>query len=168
MTDLTDYVIMPGADYMAACDAVREKTGKTGGIRSGELAAEIRGIAAEGTGKTIYITVKNTRSQTLTVWYPVPGGDELQSLSVTRNAQAEVGIPAGGMLYLSTTGTLYYNSSYTGPDYTCKHTGDNVAVKAFTSQYGASGGSAYNYSYGFLVAPATLQEDGTITVSYAE
>lgn len=44
MMDLTDYVILPGADYKAACDAIREKTGKTGSIRSGNLAREIQGI----------------------------------------------------------------------------------------------------------------------------
>ncbi len=42
---LTDYVIMPGEDYKAACDAVREKTGKEEDIKSGDLAAEIREIA---------------------------------------------------------------------------------------------------------------------------
>lgn len=44
MMDLTDYVILPGADYKAACDAVRERTGKTEGILSGELAQEIRSL----------------------------------------------------------------------------------------------------------------------------
>ena len=42
---LTDYVIMPGADYQAACDAIREKTGKTAAIKSGDLASEIGGIS---------------------------------------------------------------------------------------------------------------------------
>lgn len=44
MTDLTEYVILPGADYKAACDALREKTGKTEGILSGNLAREIHGL----------------------------------------------------------------------------------------------------------------------------
>lgn len=38
---LTDYVIMPGADYQALCDKIREKTGKTGAIKSGDLVTEI-------------------------------------------------------------------------------------------------------------------------------
>lgn len=42
---LTDMVIMPGADYKDACDAVREKTGGTADIKSGELGAQIRGIS---------------------------------------------------------------------------------------------------------------------------
>lgn len=43
---LTDYVIMPGADYQAACDKLREKSGKTDPIRSGDLASEIEAVGA--------------------------------------------------------------------------------------------------------------------------
>ena len=42
---ITDYVIMPGADYKAICDAVRAKTGKTETIKSGEVASEISDIS---------------------------------------------------------------------------------------------------------------------------
>lgn len=45
---LTDYVIMPSADYTAACDKVRERTGKTDPIKSGDLAAEIEAIPSGG------------------------------------------------------------------------------------------------------------------------
>lgn len=38
---LTEYVMMPGADYQAACDMLRSKTGKTDLIKSGDLATEI-------------------------------------------------------------------------------------------------------------------------------
>ena len=41
---LTDLVILPGADYQGACDALRSKTGGTAPIRSGELKALIEGI----------------------------------------------------------------------------------------------------------------------------
>ena len=50
---MTDYVILPGADYRAACDAVREKTGKTDDILSGALAQEIRGIQPNLQEKTV-------------------------------------------------------------------------------------------------------------------
>lgn len=53
MMDLTEYVILPGADYKAACDAVRTKTGKTSGIKSGQLASEIRGIAPKLQEKSV-------------------------------------------------------------------------------------------------------------------
>ena len=42
--DLTDMVIMPGADYKDACDAVRKKTGGTDAIKSGDLGAKILAI----------------------------------------------------------------------------------------------------------------------------
>lgn len=41
---MTDYVIMPGADYQAACDVIREKTGSSDAIKSGDMAAAIGGI----------------------------------------------------------------------------------------------------------------------------
>ena len=41
---LTDYVIMPGEDYQAICDAVREKRNETEVIKSGEIAGKIQGI----------------------------------------------------------------------------------------------------------------------------
>lgn len=45
---MTDYVLMPGADYQNICDAVREKTGGTTLLRSGELAEEIQNIPTDG------------------------------------------------------------------------------------------------------------------------
>ena len=50
---LTNYVLMPGADYQAACDAIRAKTGKSEPIKSGELAAEIAGITGGGSGGSV-------------------------------------------------------------------------------------------------------------------
>ena len=47
---LTDYVIMPAADYQSICDAVRSKNGQTSVYKSGELAAAIERIA-DGTGE---------------------------------------------------------------------------------------------------------------------
>lgn len=41
---MSEYVIMPKADYVAACDAIREKTGKTDLIKSGDMESEILGI----------------------------------------------------------------------------------------------------------------------------
>lgn len=48
-----EYVIMPKADYIAACDSIRKKTGKTDKIKSGEMFAEIASIVAGGGGGTI-------------------------------------------------------------------------------------------------------------------
>ena len=46
-TEITDYVIMPGKDYQDACNAIREKTGETDEIKSGEMASEIHKISTE-------------------------------------------------------------------------------------------------------------------------
>ena len=43
---LTEQVIMPGADYQDACDAIREKTGGTDLIKSGEMGGLIRGTSS--------------------------------------------------------------------------------------------------------------------------
>lgn len=54
---LTDYVIMPGADYQSICDAVRSKNGETGVYKSGELKAAIKGITGDnGYAELIYET----------------------------------------------------------------------------------------------------------------
>lgn len=45
---MADYAVMPLADYQDACEAVREKTGSTAAITSGELAGQIRGIESGG------------------------------------------------------------------------------------------------------------------------
>lgn len=57
---LTDMVIMPGADYQAACDAIREKTEGVGYIRSGDMAELIRSIET-GNGDVQYITLPKGR-----------------------------------------------------------------------------------------------------------
>lgn len=44
---MADYAVMPFADYQDACDAVREKTGGTESIKSGDLGAQIRAITSE-------------------------------------------------------------------------------------------------------------------------
>lgn len=41
---MSEYVIMPSADYKAACDAVRAASGKTDLIKSGELSIEIADV----------------------------------------------------------------------------------------------------------------------------
>lgn len=70
---LTDYVLMPGSDYQALCDKIREKTGKTDLIKSGDLAAELDNIA--GTSDDVrYVTFMNGED---TLWVkPVAVGDD--------------------------------------------------------------------------------------------
>lgn len=47
---MNDYVIMPRADYQDVCNAVRAKTGKSGALKSGQVASEIRSIPTGGGG----------------------------------------------------------------------------------------------------------------------
>ena len=60
---MTDYAVMPKADYVAACDAIREKTGDTEVIKSGEIANKINDVYSVGQlslvkeSKYIYPTV---------------------------------------------------------------------------------------------------------------
>lgn len=42
---MSKYAVMPLVDYVSACDVVREKTGTTDIIKSGELAEKINGIS---------------------------------------------------------------------------------------------------------------------------
>ena len=53
---LTDYVIMPGADYQALVDKIKEKTGKTDKLKSGQLAAELDNITGGGSADVRYVT----------------------------------------------------------------------------------------------------------------
>lgn len=74
---LTNYVLMPGADYQAACDAIRAKTGKTNALKSGELASEISAImgggGASGDERVKYVTFMHNGMELIK--YPVISGD---------------------------------------------------------------------------------------------
>ena len=50
MSELTEYVIMPGSDYQNICNSVRSKTGGTDVLKSGEVSAAIDSIQASGGG----------------------------------------------------------------------------------------------------------------------
>ena len=54
---LTDYVIMPSADYEALCDKTRELTGKTGKLTSSQLVSELANLKTGGTDvDVVYVT----------------------------------------------------------------------------------------------------------------
>lgn len=50
---MADYVVMPKADYLDACNAIREKTGGTDVIKSGEMGARIRAIETGGLSQVL-------------------------------------------------------------------------------------------------------------------
>ncbi len=62
---MTDYIIVPRADYKNACDSIRTQTGKTALLKSGELSAAIDSIplkeVIEGTVTNITLPSDLTR-----------------------------------------------------------------------------------------------------------
>ena len=122
--DLTDYVILPGGDYKAACDAVREKTGRTDGMRSGELAAEIRSIAPKLQEKT---AVPSDAEQVIT---PDTGFDALSRVIV---AAAQ-----GGVAVRMTEKSTFALSGYTERRISCGFVPDLVFITLNESgEYGS-------------------------------
>jgi hypothetical protein len=61
------YSLIPTADYKAACDAIRAKTGKTDLIKSGDMAAEVESVPT-------YITVATEEEATDTATIPIVDG----------------------------------------------------------------------------------------------
>lgn len=57
---LTNYVLMPGTDYQALCNAIRAKTGKTEALKSGELATEVESITGGGEVQTTEFLASTT------------------------------------------------------------------------------------------------------------
>ena len=55
---MTIYAVMPRADYLDACNAIREKTGSTDVIKSGDMGTQIRAIKAGGDYEPSPIIVK--------------------------------------------------------------------------------------------------------------
>lgn len=45
---MSEHAVMPLADYVATCDAIREKTGSTESIKSGELAEKVNDVHEAG------------------------------------------------------------------------------------------------------------------------
>lgn len=50
---MADYAVMPKADYLDACNAIREKTGGTNVIKSGDMGAQIRAIETGGLSQVL-------------------------------------------------------------------------------------------------------------------
>lgn len=50
---MADYAVMPKADYLDACNAIREKTGSTDVIKSGDMGTKIRAIETSGLSQVL-------------------------------------------------------------------------------------------------------------------
>ena len=65
---MADYAVMPKADYLDACNAIREKTGGTDVIKSGEMGAKIRAISGSEEKKIVQVVVKGVDPNACSVW----------------------------------------------------------------------------------------------------
>lgn len=65
---MADYAVMPKADYLDACNAIREKTGGTDVIKSGEMGTKIRAISGSEDMKIVQVVVKGADPNACSVW----------------------------------------------------------------------------------------------------
>lgn len=159
---LTDYVIMPSADYKAACDAIREKTGKTENIKSGELAPEISSISGGGSSDDVrYVTFMN--GNTVLYKKPVAVGDDC------------VDVVTKGLVTTPTKeSTVQYNYTYSGWSSTDGGEVDNTLLKAVTEDrtvYAAFTSSIRTYTVNFydgetLITTQQVAYGGSSTYEY--
>ena len=62
------YAVMPRADYLDACDAIREKTGSTDVIKSGDMGTRIRAIKTDGPSQVLVKTEISTVASLFSVY----------------------------------------------------------------------------------------------------
>lgn len=112
------YSLIPSADYKAACDAIRAKTGKTGLIKSGDMSAEIGGIET-GSGSNIPLNFAfgdTPPEDTTKYWVKTTGINNFDVVKVKYQKSPELipvtlpdGVPTGGVSARSITdGVICY------------------------------------------------------------
>lgn len=142
---LTDMVIMPGADYLDACNAVREKTGGTAAIKSGELGGLIRGIAAAPKLQSKTVTPTTTQ-QTVT---PDSGYDGLSSVTVSGDGNLVAENIKAGVSIFGVTGSLESGGGSGEAD----HSGeDGLIAKTLTSYTNDRVTSIGDYSFYYMAS----------------
>lgn len=107
---MAKYAVMPIADYEDACNAVREKTGGTESIVSGDLGEQIRSIAG-GEDLSEELTAQDSLIDQIMA--------ELATCTITIKAG---GMPTEGpfeLAYVGINGTTYYQE-YNGEDIVVK------------------------------------------------
>ena len=122
---LTNYVLMPGADYKGICDAVRAKTGKSELIKSGELASEISGITGGGGGSVEGVhTVTFMSEDGSSVLYErlVVDGDDCANV-----------VDRGVLAAPTKASTAQYNYTHSGWSLTKGGSADASALKSVTA-----------------------------------
>lgn len=119
------YAVMPIADYLDACNAIREKTGSTDVIKSGNMGTRIRAIKTGGLSQVL-VKVYNSEASSLFDVYddetgtwvtPTPEGVIVSDLNTIwiRNKKYLIGASASvlskdGSLLGTTEGPLAINN----------------------------------------------------------
>lgn len=112
---LTEYVMMPGEDYQAACDMLRSKTGKTDLIKSGDLETEIGNLFA---GEIVEKTVEAVFSSG-DMEVAAADGDYMSKVTVTKPEtlipeNIAEGVDIAGIIGTLARGALCATGSFTG------------------------------------------------------
>lgn len=94
---LTNMVIMPGSDYQEVCDAIREKTGGIDPIKSGDMAAQIRGISSGPS--TCTATIANNSDDSITIYPHYEGYYE--SIVIDRFESASITVPKNSAIWFN-------------------------------------------------------------------
>ena len=156
---LTNYVLMPGADYQAACDAIRAKTGKSEPIKSGELASEISGITGGGSGGSV--------EGVHTVTFMTEDGSSVLYERYVADGDDCADVVDRGLLEKPTKeSTVQYNYTYLGWSLTSGGAADDSAladVKADRTVYAAFASAVRYYTITYYDGDTVLK---TETLAY--
>ena len=93
---MSEYAVMPKADYQDACDAVREKTGGTALIKSGELGGLIREIKSGSENVKAQAKTATPSATADQVIMPDDGYNYLTQVTVQKIPYTETPNAAGG------------------------------------------------------------------------
>ena len=99
---MSEYVIMPKADYTAACNAIRTKTGKADLIKSGDMEGEILAIESDGGGSDVPYTTITVTAKRANVVMP---GATVTAVNGTETATGVTGEDGKCILKVSKSGT---------------------------------------------------------------
>lgn len=116
---MAEYAIIPYADYLDACDAVREKTETTGKIVSGELGAAIRSIETGGDFSEVDFLLDEINGEVVgetpyTVTFIGVNSTELGAVSVFEGYDCPDPVATGVFETPTKESTRYINYTFSG------------------------------------------------------
>jgi len=152
---LTNYALIPCADYQAACDAIRAKTGKSEPIKSGELASEISGITGGGSGGSFEgvhtVTFMSEDGSSVLYERYVADGDDCANV-----------VDRGLLATPTKESTVQYNYTHSGWSLTSGGSADASALKSVTADrtvYAAFNSSTRYYTITYYDGDTVLKTE---------